>query len=131
MSCGVCCRLGSDVALLGLWCRLAAAASIGPLAWEPPCAMGTALKKKNRKCLEIASVNWAGREELSNGSETMMGRSKQVSGEGEFQAEAKANAKALRQTHERCGQRAGVPRAKRTGRKVQEMRSDRCRKQSM
>ena len=28
-----------DLALLGLWCRLAAAALIGPLAWEPPSAM--------------------------------------------------------------------------------------------
>ena len=30
---------------LWLWCRLAAAALIRPLAWEPPCAMGVALKK--------------------------------------------------------------------------------------
>ena len=40
-------RLGSRIA--ALWCRLAA--SIRPLAWEPPYAMGTALKKqkKNKK----------------------------------------------------------------------------------
>ena len=35
-----------DPALLWLWCRLAAAAPIGPLAWEPPYAEGMALKSK-------------------------------------------------------------------------------------
>ena len=35
-----------DPALLWLWCRLAAAASIQSLAWEPPYAMGVALKKQ-------------------------------------------------------------------------------------
>ena len=29
-----------------LWCRLAAAALIGPLAWEPPGATGVALKRQ-------------------------------------------------------------------------------------
>ena len=49
MNCGVGRRLGSDPSLLWLWCRLAAAALIGPLAWEPPYAVGMALKnpKKN------------------------------------------------------------------------------------
>ena len=46
MSCGVGCRCGSDLALLWLWLRLAAVALIGPLAWEPPYALGVALKKK-------------------------------------------------------------------------------------
>ena len=36
MSCGIGCRCGSDLALLQLWCSLAAIAPIGPLAWEPP-----------------------------------------------------------------------------------------------
>ena len=31
-----------DPSLLWLWCRLAATALIGPLAWEPPYAMGVA-----------------------------------------------------------------------------------------
>ena len=35
--------------LLWLWCRPAAVTSIRPLAWEPPHAMGTALKKKKKK----------------------------------------------------------------------------------
>ena len=35
-----------DPALLWLWCRPAAAAPIRPLAWEPPCAAGAALKEK-------------------------------------------------------------------------------------
>ena len=38
-----------DPALLWLWYRLAATALIGPLAWEPPCAVGAALKTKNKK----------------------------------------------------------------------------------
>ena len=46
MSCGVGCRHGSDPSLLWLWHRLAATASIQPLAWEPPYAMGAALEKK-------------------------------------------------------------------------------------
>ena len=47
MSWGVVRRHGSDPALLWLWCRLAAAALIRPLAWEPPDAPGAALKSKN------------------------------------------------------------------------------------
>ena len=44
MSCGVGRRRGSDLALLWLWYRPAAAAPIRPLAWEPPCTLGAALK---------------------------------------------------------------------------------------
>ena len=47
MSCGVDHRHGSDSVLLWLWHRPAAVASIQPLAWEPPCAVAAALKKKN------------------------------------------------------------------------------------
>ena len=36
----------SDLALLWLWCRPAAAAPIGPLAWEPPYAAGAAPKRQ-------------------------------------------------------------------------------------
>ena len=49
MSCGVGRRLGSDLALLWLWRRLAAIAPIGPLVWEPPCAAGAALEKSKRQ----------------------------------------------------------------------------------
>ena len=38
-----------DPALLWLWCRPAAAAPIRPLAWEPPYAMGAALKRQKTK----------------------------------------------------------------------------------
>ena len=57
MSCGVGRRHSLDPALLWLWCRPAATALIGPLAWEPPHAAGAAQemaerpkkkKKKNR-----------------------------------------------------------------------------------
>ena len=47
MSCGVGCRLCSDLALL--WHRPAAIALIRPLAWELPYAAGVALKKKKKK----------------------------------------------------------------------------------
>ena len=48
VSCDVGYRCGSDMALLWLWCRLAAVALIQPLAWELPCAVGA--KKKKKKC---------------------------------------------------------------------------------
>ena len=35
--------------LLWLWCRLAALAPIGPLAWEPPYTAGVALKRQKEK----------------------------------------------------------------------------------
>ena len=46
MSCGVGCRHDLELALLGLHI---ATALIRSLAWEPPCAMGVALKKKKKK----------------------------------------------------------------------------------
>ena len=42
----------SDLALLWLWCRLAATAWIPPLAWEPPYAPGAAVKMTERKVQE-------------------------------------------------------------------------------
>ena len=53
MSCGVGRRCGSDSALLWLWHRLAAIARTGPLAWEPPYDMGAALKKDQKKKINI------------------------------------------------------------------------------
>ena len=49
MSRGVGCRGGSEPALLRLWHRLVATAQIRPLAWEPPYAVGAALKRQNDK----------------------------------------------------------------------------------
>ena len=51
MSCDVDQGLGSDLALLWLWCKLAAAAPIQPLAWEPPYARGVGLKKTKKQLL--------------------------------------------------------------------------------
>ena len=48
MSCGVGPRHGLDPVLVWLWCRPAAAAPTQPLAWEPPYAMGVALKWKKK-----------------------------------------------------------------------------------
>ena len=42
-------RCGSDLALLWPWCRPAPAALIQPLAWEPPHALGAALKGLTKK----------------------------------------------------------------------------------
>ena len=58
MSCGVGHRFSSALALLWLWCRLAAAAPLRPLAWEPLYAaagvavQGKKKKKKLSKCMK-------------------------------------------------------------------------------
>ena len=49
MSCGVGQRRGSNLALLWLWHRPAAAAPVQPLAWEPKHATGAALKGQKTK----------------------------------------------------------------------------------
>ena len=46
MSCGVSHRCGSELAWL--WRRPGATAQIQPLAWEPPYAVGAAVKKKKK-----------------------------------------------------------------------------------
>ena len=56
MRCGVDGRYSSDLALLWLWCRLAAAAVIRPLAWELPYAAGAALKRKKKKNYDLVIV---------------------------------------------------------------------------
>ena len=56
MSCGVGRRRGSDPMLLWLSHRMVAAALIQPLAWEPPYAVGMALKKKKKKKLAAVGL---------------------------------------------------------------------------
>jgi len=61
MRCGVGRRRSSDLALLGLWLwgRPAAVAPIRLLAWEPPYAVGAALKKKEiKKKKKIKDAAW-------------------------------------------------------------------------
>ena len=58
VSCGVGRRRGSDLGLLQLWRRLAAVALIGLLAWEPPYALGKALKSEERKKRKKSSEMW-------------------------------------------------------------------------
>ena len=48
-SCSVGCRHALGPALQWVWCRLAAAALMQPLAWGLPYAAGAALKRKKRK----------------------------------------------------------------------------------
>ena len=62
MSCGIGHRCSLDLTLLWLWCRLVATAPVGTLAWEPPHAVGMALKrqedqKKKKKKTTIRSSN--------------------------------------------------------------------------
>ena len=57
VSCGVGHRLGLDPALLWLWCRMAAVALFGPLAWEPPYAVDATLKRKNRSSHHGSAVS--------------------------------------------------------------------------
>ena len=49
MSSGAGHKLSSAPALLWLWHRSAAAALIQPLAWDPPYAIGAALKSQKAK----------------------------------------------------------------------------------
>ena len=47
------------------WCRQAAIAPIGPLAWEPPYATGAAVKRqKNLKIFKISLLFTASATEL-------------------------------------------------------------------
>ena len=45
-----------DPVWLWLWCRLAAAALILSLAWEPPYAVGVALKRQKKKTKKKTNV---------------------------------------------------------------------------
>ena len=69
MSSGVVRRSRSDPELLWLWCRPAAVALTGPLAWEPPYAAGAAqeiatttkdkkTKKKKKKKFYLSFLKW-------------------------------------------------------------------------
>ena len=53
MSCSINHRHGLDPMLLWLWRRLAAAAPIPPLAWDPPYAEGATLKKQKKKKMTV------------------------------------------------------------------------------
>ena len=56
VSCGVGRRCSLD--LMWLWCRLAAVAPIGPLACEPPYAMGMDLKRKTKNKKQKTKNLW-------------------------------------------------------------------------
>ena len=57
VSCGVARRCHLDPMLLWLWCRPVATALIGPLAWEPPHAVGAALKSQKEKKKKTFLIN--------------------------------------------------------------------------
>ena len=65
MSCEVGSRHGSDPELLWLWCRPAAVAPIGPLAWETPHAVGRALKDKQTKQTKQTRSSCSGSVEMN------------------------------------------------------------------
>ena len=79
MSCGAGHRHGLDLALLWLWYRLAAAAAIQPLTWEPPHTAGVAIKAKqnktNKKLVKVSHSkrNHLKKDNLQNGSVTNKG----------------------------------------------------------
>ena len=58
MSSGVGGRRGSDPMLLWLWHRPAATVLTGPLAWEPPYAMGAVIEKTKKERIS-AEINKA------------------------------------------------------------------------
>ena len=60
VSCGVGHRRGLDPPLLWLWCRLVATAPILLLAWEPPYAVGAALKTPHK---QVSALPPQGKEE--------------------------------------------------------------------
>ena len=53
-ACGIGCRCSSDPVLL--WYRPAAVVLIQPLAWEPPYAMGEALRRKEKSQQQKTSL---------------------------------------------------------------------------
>ena len=71
MSCGEDHRLGSDLALLWLWCRPAAAAPIQSLARGLPQAAGAALKSQKKK---------KKKKRVHGAAETNLTRNREVSG---------------------------------------------------
>ena len=59
MSCGVGRGQGLDPELLWLWYGPAATALIRPLAWEPPYAVGVALKSQERKKNPVSGLDFS------------------------------------------------------------------------
>ena len=53
VSCGAGRRRGSNPTLLWPWCRPVATAPIQPVAWEPPCASGTAQEMARRQKIKV------------------------------------------------------------------------------
>ena len=72
MSCGIAHRCSSDLALLWLWCRPAAAARLQPLAWELSYAAGVAQKRPKKKKIAEISLCLLGITEDTKMSETIL-----------------------------------------------------------
>ena len=60
-------RHGSDPELLWLWLwhRLVATVPTGPLAWEPPYAVGAAIKKKKKGKKRSHRASWCQSRDLA------------------------------------------------------------------
>ena len=65
VSCGVGRRGSSDPALLWLWRRLAVIAPVGPLAWEPPYAVGAAQEMAKRQKKKIKTISSCSGDDVS------------------------------------------------------------------
>ena len=68
MSCAIGGRHSLDPALLWLWLRPAATAQIRPLAWEPPYAIGAALKRQKKKKCRSNNFYFRGVHEIEGGA---------------------------------------------------------------
>ena len=64
MSCGVGHRPGLDPTLLRLWYRPAAVAPVQSLAWEPPYAVGAALKRPKKKKKKVYFAPYGTRDQI-------------------------------------------------------------------
>ena len=58
MSCGVGRRRSWDPTFLWLWCSPEAEALIGPLAREPPYALGVALRREKQKQNSLRTLDF-------------------------------------------------------------------------
>ena len=65
MSYSVGCRCGSDSTLLWLWCSYSSYSSNSPSSWEPPHAVGVALKRQKTKKIKNKTDNFNFKEVTS------------------------------------------------------------------
>ena len=78
MSCGVGRRGGLDPVFLWLWRRPVATAPIGPLAWEPPYAMGNGRRKGKKKKKKLSNITHFYHKHLRGANQDFFGTKKRI-----------------------------------------------------